>query len=223
MPTIPKICIQVEADVSKFTITDDTGVFVQDFNDSGYGTLNIDRVNFASVLLAYYQSYDNTKQLISDLSINIDYNTDATNTYKTQFELAYSNDGWYQFNYILVPLSITPAGGAIFYSVNLEKLMQYKASLAEVDVYDISFLITSSDYLKVISEGLYTGKLSMKKNELSREYLACKQCIECGCKEELDNIIHLREGLQSAHSHFSIAPLESQKFIERLTKQYRIK
>jgi len=223
MAIIPKICIQLEADSSKFTITDDIGETVTNFNDNGYGGVNPDRSNYAAVLLAYYQPYEGNKTQISDLEVHIDYSGTYSNAYKTVFELSYLKDGWHEFNYILVPTSITPVEGGIIYSDADETLMQYTPDLQLVALYDITKLLETTNYLQVKEESLYTSKLSTKKNELGREWLACTQCVECGCKEEFDILIKLRQGLEAAHSLFIVSRFESQRMIERLTKQFRIK
>ena len=223
MATNPEICIKLEANSSKFTIIDETGETVVNFNDNGYGTPNPDRNSYATVLVAYYQPYEGDKSLITNLETHIDYDDSYDNSHKSSIEVPYSKDGWYEFNYILVPTSVDPEVGSIIYSTTTNTIQEYDSNFQLVDIEDSSKLLNADLLIQTQQISLYIAKLSTKKNELSRAYFACKQCIECGCEKEYKELSYLRQGLESAVSHFLVSRFEAQLAIERLTKQYKIK
>ena len=229
MPIIPKLCITYEADATSITIKDETGAYVQNFNDSGYGdtgTPNTDRLNLAGVLQVYYQPYDGDAQLLTPLATYVDYDNTHLNTYESIFTVNYTLDGWYTYIYTLVNASDSPDVPApienlIVYNVPTSDLRQYDSGLVLQPVFDTSVLEDGATYQLTKVQELLATKLRIEKNILTKGYFECKQCIECGCDDELKVIQHLDQGIRSSLSQFNIAPREAQRMIERLTKQYK--
>jgi len=226
MPITPKLCITYEADASSITIKDNTGAYVLNFNEAGYGAPNTERLDLAGVLQVYYQPYEGDSQLLTSLSTDIDYNNTFPNTEESSFAVAYNLDGWYTYIYTLVntttsPNVPAPVENLIVYNIPTSDLRQYDTSLILQPVFDVSVLSDSNIYELVQVKELLATKLRIKKNELTKDYFECKQCVECGCDEELKVIQHLDHGIRSSLSQFSIAPREAQRMIERLTKQFK--
>lgn len=219
--TTPKICILYEADASKITVIDETGI--ADVNNTGgYGTPNLDRNQYATVLQVFYNSYNSERTLINTLEDNLSFSTLFDNTEKTKHVIPYYGDGWYEFVYTLVPTTIDPIEGNIYYDPIQEVLLQYDTVLDPVNVLDFSVLEDASIYSLVKVTEFPLAKLTIKKNELSRDYFACKKCVDCSCEEEFKNVLFIREGIQASKAMFEIAPFEAQNMVERLTKQYKI-
>lgn len=226
MPIIPKLCITYEADATAIHVKDETGAYVLDYNDDGYGTLNTNRQDLAGVLQVYYQPYEGDAQLLTPLATYVDYNNAYANTEETEFTVGYTLDGWYSYTYTLVKATDAavppvPAENLIVYNVATSDLRQYDAFLVLQPVFDDTVLSDSAIYELTNVQELLATKLRIEKNVLTKAYFECKQCIECGCDEELKVIQHLDQGIRSSLSQFNIAPREAQRMIERLTKQYK--
>lgn len=226
MAVIPQICITYESDASLIYVKDETGEYVLSTNEGGYGAPNGDRLDYAGVLTVYYQPFEGSKSLLNDVaSVNsayVDYNAAYANTIESSFQLSYFKDGWYEFYYTLVPISATPAVNTIIYSVANSRLEQYNSSLVLVPVFDETTLQSTALYELASHKTLKVIKLKNKIGELGLAHFECKQCIECGCKNEFDILNHLREGVRGAENQFNIAPFEGQRQIEKLTKQFKI-
>jgi hypothetical protein len=238
MAIIPKICITYESDASLIYIKDETGAWVDLLNINGYGvnvagtpTPNFDRVDYAGVLLVYFHPYEGDKILLTTVTgVNspfVDYNVGYTNTTESTFELPYYKDGWYEYHYTLVVVNTgaavqpTPAEGVMIYSTSTSTLLQYDDVLALVTPYDLTVLENGNDYQTTYTNILVAAKLQIKRSELGLAYFECVQCVECSCKEKMDDIKHLEEGIRGAKGQFSIAPSIGQRMIEKLAKQYK--
>lgn len=223
MPITPKLCITYESDGSWITIKDETKAYVLDYNLTGYGAPNTERVDLAGVLQIYYQPYEGDRSLVARI---IDYNIGYLNTQETSHQVNYGNDGWYTYVYTLVNTTTSPnlpaaVEGSIVYNIPTDDLRQYDGNLDLQVISDYDVLEDGALYELVIVESLVTTKLRNEKSSLSIAYFDCKQCIECGCDEELKNIQHMDQGIRSAEAQFNIAKYEAQRMIERLTKQYK--
>lgn len=85
------------ADCTEFTITDETGLYSVT-NTGGYGTPNLDRADLALYLIGYKYEEGEEDSEITDL-IN---NTDPENV--TEWAIANTEDGYYYFNIMAIPV-----------------------------------------------------------------------------------------------------------------------
>ena len=218
----PKICIEYTSDATSIKVTDNTGVFDAN-NDTGYGTPNEERSNLASVLLVYYQPYDDDKFLIIDPTDLARYDANYLNDEKSVWNIPYSKDGWHEFILVLVPESITPLEGRIIYSVSDDDLRQYNSDLNLVEVYDLSELDNEAIYPIAKEQQLALPILKTFSNQKTKDYLIESACGNCEYGQEFKESLELKEAIQSSINYFKISPFEAQKTIELLTKKYKLK
>lgn len=223
MATAPKICIQYEADGSKITITEDTGAYDADSNDGGLGAPNNDRSDLAAVLVVSYQPYEGSK---NTYATEIDFNDTYLNTQSTVFEVDYFKDGWHEFLFVYVPTLasgiITPAENSIVYNETTERLEIYDADLALQPLEDYSLLNIPNILSLTQIDEIPAIYLKAELNQFIRDLFACRQCVDCDCKEEKDKATYLREGLYLILNNFTTSKLQAQLTLERLTKKYKL-
>lgn len=221
MSVSPKICIAYEADASKIIVKDQTGEYVENFNETGYGTPNLDRSAFAAVLVVDYIGYkeDNRKRL-TNIEEYVDFSVTHNNDYVTRFEVPYENDGYHVFHYVLVPTSISsPEAGDIYYDENAASLLQYDDSLAVVAVFDFDKLLDTSKYALTKVEELPTVKLSSYANNLGQDYFIGDYCNNNQKDYLLMNNVKITTGIGVCKTTFNVSKLEAQRILENLLSE----
>lgn len=212
----PDICIKYEYDASTIEIEDNTGT-----DSEGYGGVNPSRNSFASILIVYYHPFDKEKELLNNITESVKYDNTYADTEKSKYVIPYHKDGWYSFHYYLIPTSVTtPEQDDIIYSTANSKLLQYDNLLNLVDVYDYTKLFDKTKYYFDTDEEFPLLKLKIKRNKLIKQYLDCKDQMDCGCDEEFKRALDIRESISSAINLFKIAPSEAQKQVEKMTKLF---
>lgn len=222
MAISPKLCITYERDGSQITIKDETGVYTEN-NTGGYGTPNNNRNEYAAVLRVYYQPYDSEKKSLLSLDNSVRYGSTFLNSEESTYIVPYFKDGWYIYNYILIPTTLTaPEPGNIIYDTNSQDLRQYDDDLDLVEVFDESELLDVLLYEQVKIEEIRLIKLKIKKAIFGKDYFNCSRCKDCSCDEEFKILINIDQGISSIMNQFQIAKYEAQKMTELLLKQYKI-
>lgn len=221
MATEPKIKIEFESDATQITVTEITGAHTIN-NEGGHGSPNPERSDVASVLLAYYQPYDEDKELIIEESDIIRFDAGYTNNEESQWVIPYGKDGWYQFLLVIVPQSIAPADGRIIYSVADGELKQYNESLQLVEVYDLSKLDNPAIYPLIKENCLPLPILKAYKNKRAKDFFIESANGSCEFGQEFKEILELGQSIQSTINYFLISPMQSQKTVELLTKKYKL-
>lgn len=186
----------VTNDRTKLVITDTTGVYSVN-NTTGWGTPNLNRGEVGLYCYVTYQPFDKPLEIITPLTSVYD-DTEATNSYVSEFEFQFTKDGWYRM--LLVALTQE----------------QYDA------ITDPEDLINSGLYPNTYQEDIIMVNLAVQKNCLLEKYFECIQCTSCKCDVAKEDVSKLNLLIQATDYRFhSLKQFEAQKMVELLTKQYK--
>lgn len=206
-------------------LTDITGVYTEN-NEGGYGTPNPNRVDYAMLLYAIKRPHGKDPVVISNTIAFTDYSDSYTNTSQSKFNLPYKGDGWYQFYFILVPITYAePSTNDIKYNVSTGGLEIYKSG--EWEEFDLFFednidLLISEDYNWGFTEEIIQLDLITQKNCALMDYIDCSQCSNCKCDKYFEEHEKIRIYIQAIdYMFYSNKKYEAVKTLEKANKEFK--
>ena len=222
--------IQIDADGESLWITDKTGAYDATDNEGGWGTPNPELNETALAVLVQRSDADGLINL-SPVSTDVQYNSGASNTDETIFQLLLGRDGRHLAYMFALPVSNdgatiivsgTPlAEGDYFYWTTNNAVYKIESG-SPVVVEDYSEMIDNVNIVQTLCQELILPDLTRKKHELYREYKDPRSK-RCNDDATFQQVMLLQQDIQGADYSFrSGLTTQSEEIIDTLLHEYEL-